>query len=54
MSRQPLRLAIIEAAKVLAEAGVASPQADAEMLAAHVLGVQRTRLPMVPLVDPLT
>jgi release factor glutamine methyltransferase len=49
-----LRLAIIEAAKVLAEAGVASPQADAEMLAAHVLGVQRTRLPMVPLVDPLT
>ncbi len=54
MSRQPLRLAIVEAGKVLAEAGVASPRADAEMLAAHVVGVPRTRLPMVPLVDPLT
>ncbi len=54
MSRQPLRLAVLEAAKVLQEAGVASPRADAEMLAAHVVGVPRTRLPMVPLVDPLT
>ncbi len=54
MSRQPLRLAVVEAGKVLAEAGVASPRADAEMLAAHVVGVPRTRLPMVPLVDPLT
>jgi len=54
VSRQPLRLAIVEAGKVLAEAGVASPRADAEMLAAHVVGVPRTRLPMVPLVDPLT
>lgn len=45
---------MIEAAKVLAEAGVPSPRADAEMLAAHVVGVPRTRLPMVPLVDPLT
>ncbi len=49
-----MRLAVIEAAEVLTEAGVASPKADAEMLAAHVLGVPRTRLPMVPLVDPLT
>lgn len=54
MSRQPLRLAVIEAAEVLTDAGVASPRADAEMLAAHVVGVPRTRLPMVPLVDPLT
>lgn len=54
MSRQPLRLAVIEATKVLEEAGVGSPRADAEMLAAHVVGVPRTRLPMVPLVDPLT
>jgi len=54
VSRQPLRLAVIEAAEVLTEAGVASPRADAEMLAAHVVGVPRTRLPMVPLVDPLT
>lgn len=31
---------------------MASPRADAEQLAAHVLGVERGRLPMVPLVDP--
>lgn len=54
VSRQPLRLAVIEATKVLTEAGVASARADAEMLAAHVVGVERTRLPMVPLVDPAT
>lgn len=50
--RQPLRLAILEAERVLADAGVASPRADAELIAAHVLGVERGRLPMVPLVDP--
>jgi release factor glutamine methyltransferase len=50
--RQPLRLAILEAERVLAEAGVASPRVDAELIAAHVLGVERGRLPMVPLVDP--
>jgi release factor glutamine methyltransferase len=47
-----LRLAILEATRILAEAGVASPRNDAELLAAHVLGVERTKLPMVPLVDP--
>ncbi|HWE89015.1 MAG TPA: peptide chain release factor N(5)-glutamine methyltransferase [Pseudonocardiaceae bacterium] len=52
MNRQPLRLAIMEAERVLAAAGVASPRTDAELIAAHVLGVERTRLPMVPLVDP--
>lgn len=52
MTRQPLRLAIIEAERILADAGVASPRTDAELLAAHVLGVQRTRLPLTPLVDP--
>ncbi|MQA60014.1 MAG: peptide chain release factor N(5)-glutamine methyltransferase [Actinophytocola sp.] len=52
MRRQPLRLAIGEAARILDEAGVASARADAETLAAHVLGVERGRLPMVPLVDP--
>lgn len=52
MNRQPLRLAVLEAERVLAAAGVASPRVDAEMIAAHVLGVERTRLPMVPLVDP--
>jgi release factor glutamine methyltransferase len=50
--RQPLRLAVLEAERVLTDAGVASPRVDAELLAAHVVGVQRGRLPMVPLVDP--
>ena len=36
--------ALADAAKVLAEAGVASPRYDAEYLAAHVLGVSRSRL----------
>ncbi|HKR52144.1 MAG TPA: peptide chain release factor N(5)-glutamine methyltransferase, partial [Pseudonocardiaceae bacterium] len=52
MGRQPLRLAVLEAERILTDAGVASPRVDAELLAAHVLGVQRGRLPMVPLVDP--
>lgn len=50
--RLPLRLAILDAERRLSEAGVASPRVDAELLAAHVLGVERTRLAMVPLVDP--
>ncbi|MGH3858181.1 peptide chain release factor N(5)-glutamine methyltransferase [Actinokineospora sp.] len=52
MSRQPLRVAILEAERILAAAGVATPRNDAELLAAHVLGVERGKLPMVPLVDP--
>jgi release factor glutamine methyltransferase len=52
MSRRPLRLAVLEAERVLTDAGVASPRVDAELLAAHVIGVPRGRLPMVPLVDP--
>jgi release factor glutamine methyltransferase len=52
VTRQPLRLAVLEAERILAKAGVASPRADAEMLAAHVLGTERTRLPLIPLVDP--
>lgn len=51
MSRTPLRLAILEAERVLAGAGVASPRADAELLAAHVVGVDRGKLMMHPLVD---
>jgi release factor glutamine methyltransferase len=51
MRRQPLRLAIQEAERMLAAAGVPSPRVDAELLAAHVLGVERGRLPLVPLVD---
>jgi release factor glutamine methyltransferase len=52
VTRQPLRLAILEAERILTAAGVASPRVDAELIAAHVLGVERGRLPMVPLVDP--
>jgi release factor glutamine methyltransferase len=51
VSRQPLRLAILEAERTLAAAGVASPRADAEILAAHVVGVERGRLMMHPLID---
>ena len=36
---------------MLEEAGVPSPRADAELLAAHLLGIERTRLGLVPLVD---
>lgn len=54
MRRQPLRLAIGEAERMLAAAGVPSPRTDAELLAAHVVGVERGRLPLVPLVDPET
>jgi release factor glutamine methyltransferase len=52
VTRTPLRRAILEAERILAEAGVDSPRTDAELLASHVLGVQRSRLPLVPLVDP--
>lgn len=52
VTRQPLRLAILEAERVLSTAGVPSPRTDAELLAAHLLGVERTKLMMVPLVDP--
>jgi release factor glutamine methyltransferase len=50
--RRPLRLALLEAERTLAAAGVASPRVDAELLAEHVVGVARGRLMMVPLVDP--
>jgi release factor glutamine methyltransferase len=43
---------LLEAERLLAAAGVASPRVDAELLAAHVVGVERGRLMMVPLVDP--
>ena len=52
MSRQPLRLALLEAERTLTAAGVPSPRVDAEVLAAHVVGVPRGRLMMAPLVDP--
>lgn len=51
MRRQPLRLAILEATRLLEDAGVDSPRTDAELIACHVLGIERGRLPLVPLVD---
>ncbi|MEV6428948.1 peptide chain release factor N(5)-glutamine methyltransferase [Nocardia sp. NPDC051463] len=51
MSREPLRPAINAAVEALRAAGVHSPQADAEHLAAHLLGVERTRLALTPLVE---
>jgi release factor glutamine methyltransferase len=45
--------AIREAVAVLSAAGVPSPRVDAEILAAHVLGVPRTRLAMAPALDPV-
>lgn len=50
--RLPLRLEIAAATERLAAAGVDSARVDAELLAAHVLGIERARLPMVPLIDP--
>lgn len=52
MTKQPLRLAIAEAERMLAAAGIESPRVDAEILAAHVVGVERGRLMMKPLVEP--
>lgn len=51
MSRHSLRAAILDASRTLAAAGVASPDIDAQELAAHLLGVQRTRLGLTPLVE---
>jgi release factor glutamine methyltransferase len=41
----------MEAERILADAGVASPRVDAELIAAHVLGVARGKLLLTPLVD---
>lgn len=46
-----LRSAIAEAVQRLHVAGVDSPHWDAEQLAAHVLGVARTSLPVIPNLD---
>ncbi len=52
MTRVALRPVINDAAETLRTAGVHSPRADAEHMAAHVLGVERTRLALTPLVPP--
>ncbi|MGK8509229.1 peptide chain release factor N(5)-glutamine methyltransferase [Nocardia asiatica] len=51
-TRVALRPVINDAIETLRTAGVHSPQADAEHLAAYVLGVERTRLALTPLVAP--
>jgi release factor glutamine methyltransferase len=45
--RTPLAPELSAAAEILAAAGVASPRVDAELLAAHVLGVGRGRLALL-------
>ncbi|QBS46225.1 peptide chain release factor N(5)-glutamine methyltransferase [Nocardia sp. CS682] len=52
MTRVALRPAVNDAIEMLQAAGVPSPRADAEHLAAHVLGVERSRLMMTPLIGP--
>src|SRR4051794_9311420 len=51
MARESLRVAVMSAVRRLEEAGVPSARVDAEELAAHVLGVSRTRLGLTPLVN---
>jgi release factor glutamine methyltransferase len=57
-SRQPpegaerVTAAVARAAAALAAAGVTSPRTDAELLAAHVLGVPRSRLVLAGELDP--
>jgi len=48
----PLRIAIAEAERALAAAGIDSARVEAEFLAAHVVGVPRSQLMLRPLVDP--
>lgn len=52
MARESLRVHILSAVKQLQQAGVASPQFDAEELAAYLLGTPRTKLGLHPLVEP--
>ena len=51
MTRVSLRATILTATHQLDRAGVASPQVDAEEIAAHLLGVSRTKLGLSPLID---
>lgn len=48
---EPLTVVIAQAVRVLAAAGLPSPAVDAQLLAAHVLGVARGRLRLVDTVD---
>lgn len=50
VSRVQLRPVIARATERLQAAGIHSPHTDAEFLAAHVLGIERSRLALVPMV----
>ncbi|WP_058854908.1 peptide chain release factor N(5)-glutamine methyltransferase [Nocardia jinanensis] len=52
MTRVQLRPVLAEAIENLHAAGVPSPRADAEHLAAYVMGVERSRLLLSPLIGP--
>jgi release factor glutamine methyltransferase len=52
MPNLSVRTAVSAAALALGTVGVASPRVDAELIAAHVLGVPRGRLALVPDFDP--
>lgn len=52
VTRVQLRPVLVEATDTLHAAGVPSPRTDAELLAAHVLGVDRSRLLLNPLIGP--
>jgi release factor glutamine methyltransferase len=52
MPNLSVRTAISAASLALGTVGVASPRVDAELIAAHVLGVPRGRLALVPDFDP--
>lgn len=52
VTRVQLRPVLVEATDTLHAAGVPSPRTDAELLAAHVLGVERSRLLLNPLIGP--
>lgn len=47
IDRQRLRRAIDAATSVLSEAGIESARIDAELLAAHVIGTERGKLPII-------
>lgn len=51
MTRHSLRAAILDATRTLEAAGVATADVDAQELAAHLMGVSRTRLGLTPLVE---
>lgn len=51
MARESLRVQVLAATTELERAGVPSARVDAEELAAHLLGISRTRLGLHPLVD---